>query len=37
MNVSGLDERQKIGVDRIGLSGRHAVRETFVGFQSRSR
>jgi hypothetical protein len=30
---SGIDERQEIRVDRIGLRGGHAVWEAFVGFQ----
>src|ERR1039458_2062439 len=30
---SGLDEGQQIGVDRLGLSDRHAVRESGVGLQ----
>src|SRR6516225_1235021 len=28
-----LQERQQVGIDRVGLRGRHAVREILVGFQ----
>src|SRR5437016_3411702 len=31
--LSGLDERKQVGVDRVGLGRRHAVRETVVGLQ----
>ena len=30
---SGIDERQEIRIDRIGLRGGHAVWEAFIGFQ----
>ena len=28
-----LQERQQVSIDRVGLRGRHAVREILVGFQ----
>src|ERR1700719_2692899 len=30
---SVLYEREQVGVDRVRFSGRHAVREAFIGFQ----